>query len=153
MTDREALEIISMIEGGWRINLGPEGRELWASLLAPYDPEQATKAVLELGRDQSNPPRFAEVRQVILSIKRRAIDEASLPEGIVKRGVAAPEWVWVWSWARNTREPRELRGFPQQESWNDPSQILNQDEYNTLRDEWITAGRPKAKNPIPGAQK
>ena len=149
MTDKEAREIIAMIEGGWRFDMGPQGRELWVNLFRPYDAEQTTKAILELGRHRAQPPSFADVRKMILSIKSRAA--AELPQEEFKRGEQAPEWVWVWSWARSAREPRETRPLPQQEGWGDPKHSLTVEEYKELREEWVKAGKPKAAHPIPAA--
>lgn len=69
-----------------------------------------------------------------------------------KRGDHAAEWVHVWSWCRLQRSPRNLRGFPQQTGWSDPKDTMSMDEYDKLRDEWVAAGSPKSKNPLPMAR-
>lgn len=74
------------------------------------------------------------------------------PGDVPKRGDHAPEWVHVWRWARLARDPRNLRGFPQQEGWLDPSHIMPLEEYEKLREEWLAAGSPKNSNPIPMAR-
>lgn len=65
-----------------------------------------------------------------------------------KYGTAAPEWVWVWGWCRTQRSPRNLIPFPQQEL-PESELSLSMEEYETLKEEWIAAGKPKATTPLP----
>lgn len=149
MNEREAQEIVRMIESNWQMDLGP-AREMWRNELLPHDPDIATKAVAYLARKISLKPRLADLNQVLTMFSRNAradarteADARALEQG--KRGYATPEWVWVWKWARNDREPQCWRGFPQQLAWADPDTIMNTTEYEALKEEWRNAGRPKSK--------
>ena len=55
-----------------------------------------------------------------------------------------PEWVQVWWWARNLRNPRELREFPQQSA----NAELGRIDYERLLAEWVAAGRPKSRQDV-----
>ena len=60
-----------------------------------------------------------------------------------------PEWVLVYRWARSQRKPRNLIAFPQQRGFVDETEMLSQAKYETLRDEWLAEGSPKAEHPLP----
>jgi hypothetical protein len=151
MDERAAQEIVRMVESGWSCDFGMQGRTLWCRMLYDYDAELATQAVVEMSRNPLPGGRFkpqvSDLRQIILSLKRGAAVPTQLEEG--KRGVVAPEWFHVWNFARQIRDPREERSFPQQEGHGDPTNMMSKVEYETLRKEWIAAGRPKSKHLLP----
>jgi len=141
-----------MVESGWSCDFGMEGRRLWFHMLSPYDPEVATKAVIEMSKfplpNGRFKPQISDLRAIIVSLNNRTEkQQEALTEG--KRGVATPEWVWVWSWSRFMRNPPEPRAFPQQEHYADPTKMMSKQEYEGLRNEWITLGSPKSANPLP----
>jgi hypothetical protein len=146
MTEKEARELIGMIEGHWRVDFGPQGRELWLSLMLPYDAQLTSEAVCELGKSQQRAPAFADVRSAILALHKSRRDENALPEQ-TKPG-KTPEWVWVWTWLRDRGEERFL---PQQGEWSDPAQTMSQHDYEALRAEWVKAGRPRRRAALLGA--
>ena len=110
MIEREAQEIVRMIEAGWSFDLGANGRELWREVLLPYELELATRAVTALAKDLRQRPSVADVRSMILKIKRdegeqqawRLLPAAPIPE---------PEWVGRW---RRARAADDFRIFPEQ---------------------------------------
>lgn len=159
MIDRDAQEIVRMIESNWRMDLGT-ARGMWREELMGYDAEMGVKAVAHLAKTHHGRPDLADLVEVLLLFRnqekqKKAEEQAAKARKIEeegKRGHAAPEWVWVWSWARSAREPVEERSFPQQQGWN-PDAMMTMAEYEDLRDEWYAAGSPKAKNPIMLARK
>lgn len=149
MNERDAQDLIRMIEYNWQMDLGT-ARGMWRAELMPHDAEIATKAITYMARKFPHKPRLHDLSQVLTMFSRNAradarteADAKAIEQG--KRGYATPEWVWVWMWARNHRDPQDWRGFPQQLGWADPEFIMNTTEYTTLRDEWRTAGSPKSK--------
>lgn len=149
MNEREAQEIVRMVESNWQMDLGP-AREMWRAELLPHDVELAMKALVYLAKKFSLKPRLADFTQVLTMFARNARSDArteadarAIEQG--KRGYATPEWVWIWKWARTQRVPQDWRGFPQQLEWADPGFIMNMTEYEALKTEWQDAGRPKGK--------
>lgn len=142
VNDREAQEIVRMIEGTWKFDLDAAGRAVWRDGLAQFDPEIATRAVAYLSTRMSRWPKLADIRQVIAKFER---DERmkNLKQGLKEPTYTTPEWVWVWKWARTRRDPREDRSFPQQERWGDPLYTMSRQDYDALREEWVEAGSPK----------
>lgn len=143
MNDREAQDIIRMIEGNWQMDLG-SSRSLWRAELVQYDAELGTKAVTYLARKTSFKPRLADLTQTLQMFHRNLQSNdpsarKAIEEG--RRGWATPEWVWIWKWARTTRDPRDERGFPQQQGH--PDDTMTADQYAALREEWLAAGEPK----------
>lgn len=164
MNERDAQELIRMVEANWHFDLGP-AREMWRNDLMVYNAEIATLALSELARRQPLKVNLADLIEAIHAVeergrrqaaedRRKEEDAKALAEG--RRGYACPEWAHVWSWDRNRtvarwekdRVPykdRNFRGFPQQEDWTDPSTVLSKEEYEALREEWLAAGSPKEK--------
>lgn len=162
MNERDAQDLIRMIESNWHFDLGP-ARSMWRAELMMWDAELATKAVAHLSRRQSYKIVLADVVQILEMYhrnlkdeQRRAQEAKALTEG--KRGYAPPEWVLVWAWDRNrkvaaaekgkkglTKAEVDFRSFPQQGDWADPRQTMTTQEYEALREEWVTAGSPKEK--------
>lgn len=135
-----------MVESGWSCDFGMDGRRLWAHMLFPYDAEVATQAVIEMSKVPLPGGRFkpqvSDLREVLLSLTRRAEPQPALEEG--KRGEAAPEWVHVWAWARVKRDPPVSEPFPQQQDYVDPTAMLSKADFEKLRAEWVKAGSPKS---------
>lgn len=64
MTDREAQDLIRMIESNWSFDL--EGaRPMWREQLLPFDAEIATQAIVRLARTSPMKPRLYDVLEVI----------------------------------------------------------------------------------------
>ena len=64
MTDREAQELIRMIESNWSFDL-ESARPMWRQQLLPFDAEIATQAIVRLARTRSEKPRLHDVLEVI----------------------------------------------------------------------------------------
>lgn len=153
MTEREAQEIVRMVESGWSCDFSPAGRMLWAQMLGPYDPELATKAVIEMSKfplpDNRFKPQVSDLRTIIVSLRNSTQRAEIAVQG--KWGTAPPEWVWVWSWARWMRVPPEDRFFPQQDVFANPDNTMSKEDYGLLLDEWKKEGSPRSSHPLPGA--
>lgn len=67
MTDREAQDIIRMIESNWSFNL-EKARPMWREQLLPFDAEIATQAVVRLARTSTLKPRLYDVLEVIRTL-------------------------------------------------------------------------------------
>lgn len=150
MNDREAQELVRMIESNWHFDLGEAGRKMWRQEIMLYDAELAAKSLAHLARRASYKITLADLSQTLEMFARnlradelRAADAKALTEG--RRGYATPEWVWVWKWARQVREPTEDRAFPQMRDFADPQTVMPTADYDGLRDEWLAAGSPKEK--------
>src|SRR5512134_783201 len=102
MTDREAQELIRMIESNWRFDLGP-ARAMWREQLLPFDAEIATRAVVRLARTMHTQPRLVDVLEVIRILTPTPTPAPVITEDV--RHVGIPTWVYVWSWARFRRDP------------------------------------------------
>jgi hypothetical protein len=151
MTEREAQEVTRMVESGWNVDFGIDGRRLWAQMLYQFDAELATMAVAEMSKHplpaNRSRPQVADLRGTILKIRADQAAKA-LPRQTTSREKGTPEWVFVWSWARSQRAPRCLVPFPQQDGFVEPDMMMSMAEYEKLRDEWLAAGGPKFENPI-----
>jgi hypothetical protein len=64
VTDREAQELIRMVESNWSFDL-ETARPMWRAQLLPFDAEIATQAIVRLARTQTSRPRLADVLEVI----------------------------------------------------------------------------------------
>lgn len=65
MTEREAQEVVRMVESNWRFDLGT-ARGLWRSELMPFDAEMATQAVAKLARELHRRPDLSDLRNLLL---------------------------------------------------------------------------------------
>ena len=160
MTDRDAQDLIRMIESNWHFDLGT-ARRLWRTELMMWDADLAVKALAHLARRQSYKIVLADLVQTLEMLNRnlkqeakQAADARAIETG--RRGYAPPEWVLVWAWARakalavwekarTKQSERTLRSFPQQSDWADPRETMTTAEYEALREEWIAAGSPREK--------
>lgn len=145
----DAETVRKMIEGHWNVKMNSETADLWLSVLVHEDADEATAVVAHMAQKMHYVPKIVDFKEVmrLLHPPQAPPPFEALPE--YKRGIEAPEWVWVWSWARWKRDPAEERPFPQQAAHVDTTQILTQDEYESLLTEWLEAGSPKAKSPLP----
>lgn len=131
-----------MIESAWQCDYGMDGRRLWKQMLYNHEPEIAVAAVARLSERQRERPRVADLRQMITHMKADIRDRTpGIPEP--KYGTEPPEWVWVWSWCRHIRAPRFFLPFPQQQPHVDETDVINQERYDELREEWIKDGSPR----------
>lgn len=64
MTEREAQEVVHMIESNWRFDLGI-ARRIWREELLPFDAELATQAVAKLARELHRRPDLSDVRDLL----------------------------------------------------------------------------------------
>lgn len=142
MTEREAQEIVRMVESTWRIDFGQDGRKLWKRMLYDYDAALAVDAAALLSQRQRERPTVADLRAMIQKLRTDRAPKG-LPETTGKKGM--PEWVSIWDWCRNHREPRYLLPFPQQEPHVDSTETISMEKYDELREEWIKAGSPKGQ--------
>lgn len=110
MEEREAQEIVRMVESAWRVDYGEQGRRLWRDMLLPYGPELATKATAQLAQRQRERPTIADLRQVILSLRRQEIDREGWRELPPEKPIR-PEWVARWERAHAVGDDRV---FPEQ---------------------------------------
>lgn len=110
MEEREAQEIIRMVESAWRVDYGSEGRKLWRQMLYPYDAALATKAAAQLSQRQRERPTVADLRQTILMLRKREIEENSWRE-LPPEKLSQPAWVKRWERARTAGD---FRIFPEQ---------------------------------------
>lgn len=153
MNEREAQEVVRMVESGWSCDFGMQGRTLWCQMLYPFEAELATLSVVEMSKFPLPGGRFkpqvSDLRQIILSLRSRNRAPEITAHG--KWGVAPPDWVWVWSWARFMRDPPEERGFPQQQGIANPDNMMSKEVYEQLLAEWRNLGSPKSMNPLPAA--
>ena len=142
MTEREAQEIVRMVESGWTVDFGQEGRKMWKRMLYNFDPAIGTEAVIKLSERQRQRPTIADLRGMILKIMTDRTPKG-VPLDLPKNQM--PEWVNVWDWCRNERQPRFMLPFPQQEPYVDPTETITPEQYDELREEWIKAGAPKGR--------
>lgn len=146
MNEREAQDIIRMVEANWHFDLGP-ARQMWRDELVLHDAELATKSVGHLAKRMQYKITLSDLVQTLTMIERnaRADDQTAQDSRAIegKRGYATPEWVWVWMWCRNYREPQDWRTLPQQEGI--PELSMTTEDYGILKEEWVAAGSPKDK--------
>ncbi len=149
MRDDDARDIIAMARGAttqWPVD--DDTITFWMHSLKPLDAETATKAIMLGARSWDRFPAWSSFYEAYRACQRAAqsVDRQHkvIEEG--KRGYATPEWVWVWLWCRCYRDPREERGFPQQDGI--PELSMTTSDYEVLRQEWVSVGSPKEKTPV-----
>lgn len=119
MTAREAHELCRAIEALWRLDLGSEGRELWAQSLIKYEHVHATQAVIQLSERQRERPTLADIRQMITKVQRDTTDR--IPAIDPGKPGDLPLWIKRWACSRylyaqfNRRQ--DMRKFPEQGDW------------------------------------
>lgn len=165
MTEAQAKEIVDLITGATASRPDEKTVHFFtaAMMVLEYDIALASAKVGTITWDYF--PSWGKFKEIYRSQKRlsepvgeqrtdqydtshRALRDA---EDVPKRGDHAPEWVHVWRWARLVRDPRNYRSFPQQQGQVDPASIMTEAEFEKLRSEWVEAGSPKVRNPIPSA--
>jgi hypothetical protein len=150
MTEKEADQIIDFLYGMFRPPDLEGTRKHWRMQLASLDADLASKSAIQGMQSWRFFPPWADFKEIYRSLDRLA---RPAPVEETKRGVAAPEWVHVWAWCRGWGpEPRAEsieRPFPQQDGYVDMTDSLTMDEYEDLHKEWVSAGSPKAKIPLP----
>lgn len=125
--------------------LEPESVALWTQEIAEMGEFDLCDFVARgFVRESDTFPTLHAFREACARAARDEADararKTGLPEG-PRKGI--PEWVKVWWWARNAREPREPREFPQQAHPDAPAgAYISQPEYDELKGEWILAGSP-----------
>jgi hypothetical protein len=119
--DREAQEIVRLVESYSRADFGREGRGLWKEMLYRYDVDIATKAVVKLSQ-QEGWPTIAALKAAILQLKaegygREEQAAPSLPPGRTPSR-ELPMWVKRWTAARylygRFGREQDMRIFPEQ---------------------------------------
>ena len=101
MEERDAQELVRMVESGWRMDLGKEGREMWRRMLRPYDAAMATRALVHLVEHQSERPAIADLRAAILKLRTDERKAETLPARESK-----PPWVLCHTAARALGDQR-----------------------------------------------
>lgn len=160
MTEEQAKEVVTLIRAATAARVEEQTVHYFEAALGHLDYELALSAAAIGTITWRWFPSWAEFKEIYRSQKRLSepvgeqrsepeSEGSSSMEDEGKRGDHAPEWVHVWSWCRQARNPRNMRGFPQQEGWDDP---MSTEEYERLRGEWIAAGSPKSDNPLPMAR-
>lgn len=149
MTEREAQEIVRMVESNWQMDLSV-ARGIWRDGLVKYEVDVVMKAVAYLATTVHRRLKFADLVDTIKMFLQRE-EEAALaalertavepPRSVYE----TPEWVWVWVWARNYRDPAEERSFPQMIDYADPRNTMTAADYEALREEWVAAGSIKER--------
>lgn len=150
MKEHDAREVLGMAKAATtQFALDDDTVNYWMHALSPLDAAIATKAVLLGAKTWPRFPSWAQFYDAYLAIKselkreERQVETAK--EG--RYGYAPPEWTLVWNWARNYRDPKDERGFPQMQDWADPENTMTTSDYEALRAEWVAAGSPK-ENPL-----
>lgn len=147
MKAEEAESLVVMLAAATSSRLNNDEVAVWEEQFLPLDADLASKAVLSGRNTWRRFPSWRDFKEAYNAQKRLSEAEGEqrsrTPEP--KRGVQAPEWVWVWSWCNWYREPRNVRPFPQ----GGQPDAMSMEEYEKLRDEWLAAGSPKAKTPLP----
>jgi hypothetical protein len=155
MKDTEAADLASLLRAAFPA-MDDEQEKLYARrLVHEPDAEAATRAILK-GVETWNPggygnftPSLAQVKEAIRVHKEQErLKQPRPPEP--KRDTTVPEWVWVWRWARTQREPRLVTPLHYQDDHVDPTTILDEAQYERLRQEWVDAGSPKPADPLIG---
>lgn len=150
MTTSEAEGLITWLAATTSTRLLPGEITVWIEQMRPLDVELATKAVAAGREHWGKFPSWKEFRAAYRSQKAIAEREAAHRRPTsMRRDVGAPEWIHVWYWTRTGRRPRNLIAFPQQ---GENPDAMTVDEYEKMREEWIAAGSPKARSPIPLAR-
>ena len=154
MTDREAQEIIRMVESNWSFDL-EQARALWRQELLPYDAEIGTRAVARLARTSKFPPRLADLLEVVKMFHRErqgesAVEGEALPRPSSKERV--PGWVKRYVAARflyrRFEREQDMRPFPEQREYVDPrtTEWMPEEEWAeeatrvTDDDVWVNIG-------------
>lgn len=161
MTDREAQEIIRMVESNWGFDLGT-ARSIWREEFVKHDAEAMMAVVGRLARTRlaRNRPSLADITELL----RLMTPAIRAPED--HRHFGIPSWVYVWKWARTLRDPKlepdvalpqQQRGYDElnqelietgHSPGPDPSRYLTEEEYDGLHAEWVAVGSPRIN---PGA--
>lgn len=76
MTDREAQDLIRMIESNWNFDL-EKARPMWREQLLPFDAEIATQAIVRLARTLQRRPNLSDVLEVIAVMSPRIPERVS----------------------------------------------------------------------------
>lgn len=169
MNEEQAKEVVTLIRAATGGRADESTIHYFEAALSGLDYELALSAASVGTITWRWFPSWAEFKEVYRAHKRlaepvgeqRSVPErdypsdgsgSSEPVDVGKRGDHAPEWVHVWSWCRLARAPRNFRGFPQQDGWTDPKNIMPMSDYEELHAEWVAAGSPKSDNPLPMAR-
>ena len=137
MRERDAQDIIRMIEANWRMDLA-QARSIWRTALVPLDAAIAMQAVERLATKQG---RRIDLIDVLQTYEAICPPRTQVPKEPEIKATEPMEWVFIWKWARFARQPPELRSMPQQAEW--VAETLTGDEYAELKKEWVAAGAPK----------
>lgn len=160
MNEEQAQEVVMLIRAATAARVEDNTLQYFTAALQALDYDLGLAAASIGTITWRKFPSWAEYKEVYRAQKRlaepvgeqRQDTPKDRQDSGFKRGVGAAEWVHVWMWCRTERQPRNLRAFPQQESHVDPGDIMTNDEYEKVRDEWKEAGSPKYEKPIPMAR-
>jgi hypothetical protein len=128
-----------MIESGWRMDLGAQGREMWRKMLLPYDAELGTRAVVELVQQQRERPAIADLRGRILKLKVDERESEPLPDRMPK-----PSWVVCHAAARAADDYRhfveQIPGLAELDEQYEDGRYAVPEESYTDEKVWVQIG-------------
>lgn len=116
MTEREAQEIVRMVESTWSADFGEAGRRVWRDVLEPFDAELGVAAVAKLAENplpaNRSKPQPSDLRSMCVILHRAEQDRERFQRRAIPRGRQfEPEWVKRW---RRAHAAGETRHFPEQ---------------------------------------
>lgn len=160
MTIDQAEEIVGLIRAATASRVEQTTVDYFQAALHSLNYESALQAATIGTVTWRRFPSWADFKEIYRAQEklREPVGEQRVPPAVktdddeFKRGDQVADWVHVWSWCRLARNPIEDRPFPQQEGWGDLHTMLTTQEYEALHAEWLEAGSPKSKNPIPMAR-
>lgn len=142
MTRDESLELVGMILSHWRItNWSKEEIDVYARLIQDMDVELTTHCVIKAAKETPYPPKVSELRERVRVEKKRLAPTVIVEDS---KPTPLPTWVKRWICARllydKFGKTRDLRRFPEQGDYGDPTQEVMpegvwQAEAETLSDE------------------
>lgn len=151
MTPEQARDIVTLLRAATGGRVNEDTVAYFESSLEDLEYEPALSAATLGARTWRYFPSWADFRDAYRG-QQRAREPVGEQRYPVEKPPKYPEWLHVWTWARHRRNPRCLIPFPQQQPHVPEDECLSMAGYETLRQEWIAAGSPKAEHPIPLAK-
>lgn len=142
MTDKEAQEIIHLIEGSFTMDLGDGGRSVWRQGLAGKDYAIGLETAVMIARTMNRRPTLKDVLDVIAMRERdQAQTQAKTDEEAWRTRAPRPP-AWVFGWAIARYRDNDLRLWPEQE-----------EGYRQLRADHLLGYEWDPKNVMPEAER
>lgn len=146
MKESEARTLVTLLASATSTRLLNDEVEVWVQQFLPLDADLVYKAIMRGRNEWTRFPSwkfFKEGYNIQVRLSEPEGEQRHLPSK--QESYETPEWVYVKSWCWRTRDPRNLRPFPQEYGYVEPGSEMTQDEYENLRDEWVAAGSPKPR--------